>query len=234
MGRFAVVFVLVMLAGMAAGCTAPGEKTLTADEVAGRYLEHWDNLCDYSATVRVTGENISAGRSVVQVKLPCRYSVEHLDSAGLPVLVEVCNGTALWRYRPATRAVEEVPATEATCTRFAREDFQQIVPRIVSENAMTYLGIEGVNGSRAHVVEAAPDDPLRYTDREFARMRAWIDTSTWMVDRVDLYDDSGEIILSAEYTNIAVNPGIPDSAFTLAPLQQAEESPSIIPATFPI
>jgi outer membrane lipoprotein-sorting protein len=223
-----------MLAGMTAGCTVPGEKTLTADDVADRYLEHWADLRDYSASVRVTGENVSTERSVVQVKMPCRYSVEYLDSAGLPVLIEAFNGSTLEQYHPATRTVEEVPATGETCTRFAREDFQQVVYRIVSENTITYFGVEGVNGSRAHVVEAAPDDPFRYTDREFARMRAWIDTSTWMVDRVDFSDDSGEIVLSAEYTNIAVNPGIPDSAFTLAPLQETEESPSVIPVTFPI
>ncbi|MDN7026106.1 outer membrane lipoprotein carrier protein LolA [Methanoculleus sp. FWC-SCC1] len=225
---------LLLLVVPLAGCMELGNQEMTAGDIRREYLAHQESVREYSATLQMTGPaGVRDGQTVVTAKAPCRYRREHLDEAGLPERIEVCNGSVLWRYTPGTGAVEQVPATGEICTALLHEDYQRVVARVVAENAIAYRGVEGVNGSRAHVVEAAPDNPCRYTGREFALMRAWIDTSTWMVDRVDFADGSGDCLLSAEYANIAVNPGIPDSTFTFVPPEEAGEAP-LIPLTFPL
>ncbi len=228
-----LLLLLVVLAGLIAGAVGLWGQEPTVDEIREQVLQHREDLHDYSATLQVTtGSDASPGKTFVQVKTPCRYRLDHIGADGKPDLIEIFNGSMFWRIRPGTGAAERIVAQRMLCDRFAREDYQQVVPRIVAENAILYLGVEGVNGSRAHVVEASPGDLLRYMDTGFTRMRAWIDASTWMVDKVEFYDDAGNVVLSVEYANIAVNTGIPESTFTPSG-DAAGGSPSLIPVLFP-
>ncbi|RXE55677.1 hypothetical protein ABH15_05395 [Methanoculleus taiwanensis] len=228
-----VALLLVVLASIIAVSSGFWAQEPTGGEIRDQILRHRESLCDYSATLQVIKyTDASSGKIFVQVEDPYRYRFERMGADGKPDLLEIFNGSVLWLYRPGTGETELIAAGEAAFDRLVREDYQQVIPRIVEENAIAYLGVEGVNGSRAHVIEASPGNPIRYMGIGFTRMRAWIDASTWMVDKAAFYNEAGNSVLSVEYTNLAVNRGIPKNTFT-PPRDAASESQALIPVIFP-
>lgn len=231
--RSTALLLLVVLASIIAVSSGLWVQGPTDGEIRDQILRHRESLCDYSATLQVTTDaDASSGKIFVQAEDPYRYRFERMGADGKPDLIEIFNGSMLRLSRPDTGETELIAAGEAAFDRLVREDYQQVIPRIVEENAVAYLGVEGVNGSRAHVIEASPGNPLRYTDIGFTRMRAWIDASTWMVDKAAFYDDAGNPILLVEYTNLAVNRGIPKNTFTPSG-DDVSESQGLIPMIFP-
>ncbi len=225
---------LAFLTALMAGCLAAPKQGPTADEIAARFVEKQNHVEDYSATVlEAPAGSAHPARSTVQAKRPCSYRFVHFASTGSPERIEIFNGTVLWRYYPESKATEDVTEPASLCSTLRREDYQLAVARIVEENGIAYRGTGGAGGSTTYVIEASPDDPLRYVSRNFSRMRAWIDRDTWMVDRVELYNDGGVCIFTVEYRNVAVNTGISDRVFTFEPPEDATVLPPLIPLTFP-
>ncbi|MEA2034061.1 MAG: outer membrane lipoprotein-sorting protein [Euryarchaeota archaeon] len=205
---------------------------MTADEIADQFTRHQESVRDYSAILsRTTG--LTIGIPVVEtmnimVKKPYCYRVEYLESPKTETgTFAVSDGRDLWWYYPSENRYRQRTVEDPTRTIFTELDCQMIAARVLEENKPTYIGEEVIDGETTYVVEAMPDDPLKYSLILFSRVRIWIDSDSWMVKKIEFFYESRIPIVRAEYSNIRTNSDISGDICTFVPPEGAE--PEVTP-----
>ncbi len=244
MKHLAIAILLVI--ACTAGCLDTVADSPPADEIAARFIAAEEQATDFSATVAIT-----AGSENVTVRLfqkgPESYRLEYLEPADLAGTVVVSNGTRKWRYDPATQTALTVagPYIQAAFSGspypgWAEEvrGYAETVAESLAEQNASYRGSETIGGRNAYILEVAGgsklfEAPTRYREAVY-RCRAWIDAETWLLLGVEMYGREGNLILSAEYTGLSANTGLPDDLFAFDPPAGVEVRPMPTAAITPL
>ncbi|MCK4269516.1 MAG: outer membrane lipoprotein-sorting protein [Methanogenium sp.] len=225
-----LVVLLALISG--SGCTDSWNKEMTADEIADQFTGHQECVRDYSAILsRTTG--LTVGIPVVEtmsimVKKSYCSRIEYLKSPKEETgTLAVSDGRNIWWYYPSENRYRHRTVEDPTRTIFTELDYQTAASRILNENEPSYIGEVVIDGETTYIVDAMPDDPLKYSPVLFSRVRVWIDSNSWMVKKIEFFYESGIPIVRAEYSDIRTNADISGDICTFVPPDGAE--PEVTP-----
>jgi len=218
---------LVLSIMLIAGCIEISEE-----EIVTKFNEQQGNVQDYSATLIITS---SAETSTVKmmIKKPDKYRIEYLEPSKEAGKVVVSDGSTAWTYYPASNEAYYIAYPEPEDT-FILWDYYAIVKNIMEENKISYLGTESIGEHGTYVIDATPENPLEFNHMVFFKIHVWIDRKSWMILKMEMYDEEGNPILKVESPDTTFNICILDSEFIFVPPKGVEvvmpPPPAITPA----
>ncbi|MCK9306102.1 MAG: outer membrane lipoprotein-sorting protein [Methanoculleus sp.] len=219
------VILFALIAG--SGCTDVWNTEATGDDIVDQFTARQESIRDYSAVLsKTTGLTIEAPvleTMNITVKKPYCYRVEYLVSPKVGVgTLAVSDGRDLWWYYPSENRYQHRSIDDPTQTIFTELDYQTTASTILKENEPTYIGEDVIDGEMAYVIEAMPDDPLKYSPVLFSRVRIWIDSDSWVVKKIEFFYESEIPIVRAEYSIIRINTEVSSDVCTFVPPEGAE------------
>ncbi|WP_214020343.1 outer membrane lipoprotein carrier protein LolA [Methanoculleus sp.] len=246
---------LVVAACVAAGCTVgpattaplPPNETLTPEEVpppgpevVARFIETYDSLQDFSATVTTVSER-GTFREEVWFKKPDRFRVNYLDEhptdPGHPAKtgdLVVFDGETQWHYVNTTGNVLYISARARNYT-FGEEyamgafDALGLIRNLLASHECLLSEVRTEDGETIYTLEIANTTQIAETpDRRWYpvyAVHAGIEKDSWILRRADFFNAKGKALLTVEYRNVTWNTGIPDSMFQYSPPEGAAVKP---------
>jgi outer membrane lipoprotein-sorting protein len=215
------VIILVLVCIIVSGCTQSPALESDKGKIVTSFTGHQASIKDYTGTVSVSadGQNPMAERYRISVRYPEKLKIEYLESSGrYPGTVSILDASQYLEYSPYTNttiASEVNPDGNAATGR----DYQGLLNRIIPEGNISYAGIDYQEIQPVYLIEITPVNPQhvfspRYSEFRFNRVKVWVDPESWTAKRIDLYDSNGSrLIVSAIYSDLQVNSGIPDPVF---------------------
>ncbi len=229
-----VLIALLLTAGCstdqnAAELRPPEETLLSGPEIAGRAVEAYDPLEDFSATVTLMWESATERERIVY-QPPDRYRVEYLKRGDIVVF----DGEKEWHLVNATNEVLWVSADYVNFT-FPEDhstgaiDYLELLLDMLANNEWTLNGTSSVNGTTLYIIEnksatriADAPNPAPYA---IYSVRVWIEDGSWTIRRAESFSRRGYPVLAAEYSDIVINGGVPENAFVFHPPEGAVVQP---------
>lgn len=250
-----IPWLLVVAVCVTAGCSVspvtpeplPPDESLTPDEVpppgpevAAKFIETYDSLQDFSATVTTVSER-GIFREEVWFKEPDRFRVNYLEHPGsvegLPPKtgdLVVFDGETQWHHANATGNVLYVSARARNYT-FSEEyttgalDVLGLVRNLLAGYECSLSGVQTEDGKTIYTLEIVnltriTDTPGLWRYPIYA-VHAGIEEESWTLRRAEFFNASGGKVLTVEYRNVTRNIGVPDSMFQYSPPEGAIVEP---------
>ena len=124
----------------------------------------------------------------------------------------IVNGKTLWMYYPTLRQVDKVDISgkQKTVMRYLEMSEEGSV---IKENFRIRL-LDNSNEKGVFLLELSPKNPR--TSKRVARMRIWVDSQTWFLSRLDLWEPNGDYS-SIRLKDAKLNVPIQDSIYDFKP-----------------
>jgi outer membrane lipoprotein-sorting protein len=213
--------VVLCILVISSGCSSVQPFEYTAENITHQFIQHQNQVKDYSATVvkMVHSQKINVSDEIVEilVKRPflCRVVVRQGSYYHVNGTIFLRNKSMLSVYIPQQNEYQVIPLDRGGGSNLDDYDFQTETVRIIQEYPIVYDGMERTGDRSAFVIEA--NLTLSRISPIFNHIKAWIDTETWMVLRTETIYESPDPTRVTEYSNIDVNTGVPDSVFDFVP-----------------
>jgi outer membrane lipoprotein-sorting protein len=178
--------------------SAAGFKSMQADV---RQLSH---------TAVINEDNVSVGttrlkRSKRDVRVLVQFTSPDPKSVAL-------SGTKVEMYLPKINTVQEYNLGSAPVEKFLALAFGASGSDLKNDYTIKALGDDVVNDEKATHLELIPKD--KQVQQQFPKIELWISQARDYPVQQKLYQVGGDYILIT-YSNVAINPPLPDSAFKL-------------------
>ncbi|MEA2033912.1 MAG: hypothetical protein U9N40_00225 [Euryarchaeota archaeon] len=242
-----VLLLIVIL--LTAGCSVhqdakdfqtPEETLLSGHEIAGRVVETYDSMQDFSATVTLISE-YGKERERILYQPPDKYRVEYLEYRNERLEfpekkgdLVVFDSETKWHSVNSTNEVLWVSAGYVNFT-FPEEystaaiDYLELLIDIFADYGWTLTETSSENGKTLYIIEitnatriADTPDPMHYP---VYSVRARIEKDLWIITKAEFFNESGNRLLTVEYSDVVINGGIPESVFVFHPPKEAVIKP---------
>lgn len=195
------------LAGLlAAGwCARPADAALSASDVTQRVQRQYGTIrsvsADFVQTSRL-GPTNQSGQVKGRILLKKQNKVR-VEMAGQVI---VSDGKSVWAYVPENQQVL-VSRADRRRGGMRPDDFlfyysSQYVPALVGEEAL--------DGVPHYVLKLTPKDP----ESDVQELRVWVDSRQWFTRKVVYTDATGSTVTTV-FSNIRLNPPLPDATFVM-------------------
>jgi len=205
-----LIFIVMLL--FLAGCTQPEDKPDAGQENSQKTIQLQSTITNYSATVE---EKLQKGGTVITrnilIKRPEMYKI--VDSQDCTTL---SNGSVQWSFCNGSDTATYF-ADPSVRGFFNDVDYQQVFTRMLNASPGTMVGTGGLGGTRTWIIETTPPHIRYHLPFDFKKVRLWVDTETGMILQVHLIPEDNTSIGTIRFSNVIVNRGVPDDAFTFVP-----------------
>ncbi|MDD4749675.1 MAG: DUF4367 domain-containing protein [Methanosarcinaceae archaeon] len=202
-----ILICLITISLFLSGC----QEEMSAEEIAATMQEKYEGIEDYSYTEYITlyANGEKATESVIQIfyKKP-NFSKGIVTGGDGKGVISVIDGKFMWMYTPETNIVikSEMPDIEGT----SETDYLSMVQNYMNRSEVSLLGTEEIDGRPTYILEISSNEDFFLG---CSKVKAWVDTETWMNLRSEIYNGKGNLTHKFEIQDLKVNTGIPDSEF---------------------
>src|SRR5215467_3224370 len=124
----------------------------------------------------------------------------------------VLSGNKVEMYLPKLKTVQEYNFGNQTVEKFLGLGFGASGSELKADYAIKALGDDDASGEKAARLELIPKD--KQVLHQFPKIELWVPESKGYPVQEKLYETGGDYMLIV-YSNVALNPSLPDSAFKL-------------------
>jgi chaperone LolA len=182
--------------------TLPTEA-ISAKKILKKVDGEYKSLNDFRASF---GQRISvdptdtvgyAAAGTLWVKKPAKFRLQ------LEHQTVVSDGCTLWTYVPRN---QQVLVDQADTTGGATRPDQLFLTYFKKAEA-ELVGTEEISGRDCYLLHLTPEE-----SDVIVSLRVWVDQKTWLARRLEVAQEGG-MITDYRFSDIQVNPGLPDSLF---------------------
>lgn len=169
------------------------------------------NVRQLSHTAVINEDNVSVGTSSLKrSRRDVRVLVEFTSPDPKSVAL---SGTKVEMYLPKINTVQEYNlGSRDTVEKYLALGFGASGSDLKSDYAIRALGDDTVNGEKAARLELIPKD--KQVLQQLPKIELWISETKDYPVQEKLYQTGGDYMLIT-YSNVAINPALPDTAFKL-------------------
>lgn len=200
-------------------CALPGFAASTLDEALARMDRNSTTFKSVSANVRQTQytavikeEDVSEG--TLHMKRS-RRDVQFLMEVTAPDKKAVAlSGAKVQIYYPKNNTVEEYEFAKGRLEKFLALGFGASGAELKEDYLLKDLGAEQVNSEKTVRVELTPKSAQVL--QQFPKFELWLSQTTGYPVQEKLHQ-TGDDYYTIVYSNVVINPSLPDSAYKLNP-----------------
>ncbi|MDW7774761.1 MAG: outer membrane lipoprotein carrier protein LolA [Methanosarcinales archaeon] len=232
---YTIICLQILLITLIAGCTDIPEKVISGEEIAKKFIEKQENIQDYSATATITTTQPSDTFTVkIMFKKPNKHKIEYLEtSRNLGEGIAITDGsTGVWNYYPEAKSADHTNQSQILNGRnmdinpyFYGRDYYIIAKNIIEKSNISYKGTETIGEHHTYVIEAIPEEPYNenyYSSMDDHKIRVWIDTESWIIQKMVSYDEENNSLSKIESIDTKFDIGILDAEFIFEPPEGVE------------
>ena len=205
---------------LAAGlfCAGPGARAATLDQVLGRMDQNALTFKSVSAKIRrdsyiavVKDDDVSTG--IFRMKKSRRDVLALVDLTEPDPKTVAFAGTKVEIYYPKLKTVEVYNLGDREIVeKYLALGFGASGNELKTDYAIKDLGADAVKGEKATRLELIPKS--KQVLQQFPKIELWMSDATGYPIQEKLYKTGGDYLIIT-YTDVTINPALPDSAFKL-------------------
>ncbi len=196
--------------------------SLSASDLTGRdvivNMESSKKVLTTKMNIKLTQMDIKRGKEKVKIREMIRYHKRYNDSnyksksllrflkpdivkgTGFLIWSKQLGGNEQWLFLPKLKTAKQIESKEKTSrfmnTEFSYEDLESFNQ---SDEQYFLEAEENVDSTHCYIVEV-----IGHTQTQYKRRLVWIDSSDWLLRRVEFYDKSNKlfkVLTISEYQN---------------------------------
>lgn len=210
--QISLIIIIISLVAVS-GCIQPEGARTPGEIYSQKTIQLQEEISDYSVTVEEQLQN--GGPTLTReilVKRPYMYRIKDSQNCAF-----ISNGTVLWSYCNESDNLKSF-ADPSVRGFIADVDYQQIFTYMLGAGPVIMAGNDTIDGTSAWILETTPPRTIPYHLRyDYDSVRLWVDENTGMILRAEMIPANATNIGIIRFSNITINQGIPDDAFTFTP-----------------
>lgn len=201
-----ILFLLTVVCVVLTGCSGfgPGKDF---DKMREKLLKLKAYTCDVEM-------NVTNNKSTMRYKLkhsfksPDRYRIEVLEPEELQGQITIHNGKVTYIYHPK---IDQYLITESFSESADCQAFIGSFINHMRDKENLEIRREKVENKAYYEIELQVPEPSEYMSTE----KIWIDAAEAVPAKAEIYDKTGKVTVSVQYTNFVYNPELNEGDFEI-------------------